>query len=64
MCAALVVRSSESRRMPETCGRDRLVIEVTSAGGICLGLSNTCPQAGAARGVVAVHGQVSNKPKH
>jgi hypothetical protein len=28
------------------------------------GLSNTCPQVSAARDTVAVHGQVSNKPKH
>jgi len=27
-----------------------------------LGLSNTCPQPGAMRSVVASHGQVSNKP--
>jgi hypothetical protein len=27
------------------------------------GLSNTCPQVSAARDTVAVHGQVSNKPK-
>jgi hypothetical protein len=28
-----------------------------------LGLSNTCPQTGARRNVVAMLGQVSNKPK-
>jgi hypothetical protein len=35
----------------------------TARGFLPQGLSNTCPQTGAMRRVVASHGQVSNKPK-